>query len=52
MQVMFKSLVSIADNPKINQWLTLVVQLNLATLLVKAVDDVQQFNMQAVHQPD
>ena len=44
---MYKSPVSIADNPKINQWLTLVekeMRLNLATLLAQAVDDIAQFN--------
>ena len=46
-QVMYKSPVSIVDNPKINQWLTLVekeMRLNLATLLAQAVDDIAQFN--------
>ena len=46
---------SITDNPKINQWLTLVekeMRLNLATLLAKAVDDVQQFNKQAINPAD
>ena len=44
---MFKNPVSIADNPKINQWLTLVekeMRLNLATLLARAVDDIAKFN--------
>ena len=48
---MFKTPVSIAENPKINQWLTMVekeMRLNLATLLAKAVDDVQQFNKQTI----
>ena len=42
---------SITDNPKINQWLTLVereMRLNLATLLARAVDDISQFNKQAI----
>ena len=44
---MYKSPVSIVDNPKINQWLALVekeMRLNLATLLAQAVDDIAQFN--------
>ena len=44
---MYKNPVSIADNPKINQWLALVekeMRLNLATLLAQAVDDIAQFN--------
>ena len=48
---MYKTPVSIADNPKINQWLTLVekeMRLNLATLLAKAVEDVRQFNKEAI----
>ena len=48
---MFKTPVSIVDNPKINQWLTLVekeMRLNLATLLAKAADDVSQFNKQSI----
>jgi len=39
--------VSIADNPKINQWLTLVekeMRLNLATLLAKAVEGINKFS--------
>ncbi len=48
---MFKTPVSIVDNPKINQWLTLVekeMRFNLATLLARAVDDISRFNKQAV----
>ena len=44
---MYKNPVSIVDNPKINQWLTLVekeMRLNLATLLAQAVDNIAQFN--------
>ena len=47
MQVAFCKPVSIKDNPKINQWLTLVekeMRLTLATLLARAVEDVQQFS--------
>ena len=50
-QVMYKTPVSIVDNPKINQWLTLVekeMRLNLATLLAQAVEDVGQFNTEAI----
>ena len=46
-KVVYKTPVSIANNPKINQWLTLVekeMRLNLATLLAQAVDDIAQFN--------
>ena len=44
---MYRNPVSITDNPKINQWLTLVekeMRLNLATLLAQAVDDIAKFN--------
>lgn len=44
---MYKNPVSIVDNPKINQWLTLVekeMRLNLANLLAQAVDNIGQFN--------
>ena len=44
---MFIKPVSITDNPKINQWLTLVekeMRLTLATLLAKAVEDISQFS--------
>lgn len=50
-QVIYKNPVSIVDNPKINQWLTLVekeMRLNLATLLAKAVDDISKFNTKAI----
>ncbi|XP_011404630.2 PREDICTED: cytoplasmic dynein 1 heavy chain 1-like [Amphimedon queenslandica] len=46
-QVVFIKPVSITDNPKINQWLTLVekeMRLTLATLLAKAVEDISQFS--------
>ena len=39
--------VSITENPKINQWLTLVekeMRLTLATLLAKAVEDMSRFS--------
>ena len=48
---MYKNPVSIADNPKINQWLTLVekeMRLNLATLLSKAVDNISKFNKTSI----
>ena len=48
---MYKNPVSIVENPKINQWLTLVekeMRLNLATLLAKAVDDISKFNKKAI----
>lgn len=44
---MFKTPVSIADNPKINQWLSLVekeMRLNLAMLLSQAVDGIAKFS--------
>ena len=44
---MFKTPVSIADNPKINQWLSLVekeMRLNLAVLLAQAVDGIAKFS--------
>ena len=44
---MYKDPVSIVDNPKINQWLTLVekeMRFNLATLLAQAVEGISQFN--------
>ena len=44
---MFLTPVSIQENPKINQWLTLVekeMRLTLATLLAKAVEDIAQFS--------
>ena len=43
---MFSKPVSIADNPKINQWLALVekeMRLNLASLLAQAVEGINQF---------
>jgi dynein heavy chain 1 len=46
-QVVFKTPVSIADNPKINQWLSLVekeMRLNLAMLLAQAVDGIAKFS--------
>ncbi len=50
-QVMFKTAVSITDNPKINQWLTLVekaMRMNLATLLAQAVEDTTHFQVEAI----
>ena len=47
LQVVFKTPVSIADNPKINQWLSLVekeMRLNLAMLLAQAVDGIAKFS--------
>ena len=47
LQVMFKTPVSIVDNPKINQWLSLVekeMRLNLAMLLAQAVDGITKFS--------
>ena len=44
---MFKTPVSIADNPKINQWLSMVekeMRLNLAMLLAQAVDGITKFS--------
>ena len=44
---MYKTPVSIVDNPKINQWLSMVekeMRLNLATLLAQAVDDIAKFS--------
>ena len=44
---MFKIPVSIADNPKINQWLSMVekeMRLNLAMLLARAVDGIAKFS--------
>ena len=44
---MFKTPVSIADNPKINQWLSMVekeMRLNLAMLLARAVDGIAKFS--------
>lgn len=49
--MVFKTPVSIADNPKINQWLSLVekeMRLNLATLLARAVDNISKFNKKAI----
>ena len=50
-QVMYKSPVSILNNPKINQWLTLVekeMRLNLATLLAQSVEDISHFNSENI----
>ena len=50
-QVLYKNPVSIADNPKINQWLTLVekeMRLNLATLLAQAVEDISKFGTETI----
>ena len=47
LQVMFKTSVSIVDNPKINQWLSMVekeMRLNLAMLLAQAVDGISKFS--------
>ena len=47
LQVMYKTPVSIADNPKINQWLSMVekeMRLNLAMLLAQAVDGIAKFS--------
>ena len=44
---MYKTPVSIVDNPKINQWLSLVekeMRLNLAMLLAQAVDGIAKFS--------
>ena len=44
---MYKTPVSIADNPKINQWLSMVekeMRLNLAMLLSQAVDGIAKFS--------
>ena len=49
--MVFKEPVSIAKNPKINQWLTLVekaMRLNLATLLAQAVDGISKFNTESI----
>ena len=46
-QVIYKTPVSIADNPKINQWLSLVekeMRLNLATQLAQAVENISKFS--------
>eukprot|EP00731_Ephydatia_muelleri_P024350 Em0016g621a len=51
-QVLFKTPVSLIDNPKINQWLALVekeMRLNLAMLLAQAVEDVLQFGTDAIN---
>lgn len=45
--MVFKTPVSISDNPKINQWLSLVekeMRLNLAMLLAQAVDGIAKFS--------
>ena len=50
-QVLYKSPVSIVDNPKINQWLSLVekeMRLNLATLLAQAVEDISKFSTETL----
>ena len=42
---------SIAKNPKINQWLTLVekaMRVKLATLLAQAAEGISQFNSEAI----
>ena len=51
LQVMYKSPVSILNNPKINQWLSLVekeMRLNLATLLAQSVEDISHFNSENI----
>ena len=48
---MFVTPVSIVDNPKINQWLSLVekeMRISLATLLAKAVDGISQFSSELI----
>lgn len=43
--------VSIADNPKINQWLSMVekeMRITLATLLAKAVEGIAHFSSQTI----
>ncbi len=48
---MYKAPVSIVDNPKINQWLTLVekeMRMNLATLLAQAVEDTTHFQTETI----
>lgn len=50
-QVIFKTPVNIAKNPKINQWLSLVekeMRMNLATLLAQAVDGISKFNTETI----
>ena len=50
-QVVFKTPVSILDNPKINQWLSMVekeMRFNLATLLAQAVEGITQFNSESI----
>ena len=49
---MFKTPVSIADNPKINQWLSLMekeMRLNLAMLLAQAVDGIAKFSKGSIN---
>ena len=48
---MYKTPVSLIENPKINQWLALIekeMRLNLAMLLAQAVEDVLQFNTDTI----
>lgn len=48
---MFLKPISIADNPKINQWLSMVekeMRMTLATLLAKAVEDISQFSSEQI----
>lgn len=46
-QVKFETPVSIAENPKINEWLTLTereMRVTLATHLARAVEGIAEFN--------
>ena len=48
---MFSKAVSTVDNPKINQWLSLVekeMRLNLASLLARAVETINQFQEESI----
>ena len=50
-QVVFKTPVNIAKNPKINQWLSMVekeMRMNLATLLAQAVDGISKFSTETI----
>lgn len=47
LQVIFKTLVSLTEHPKINEWLTLVereMRVTLAKLLAESVTEVGAFN--------
>ena len=51
LQVLFKNPVSILDNPKINQWLTLVekeMRTNLAVLLAQAFEEAGKFYSETI----